>query len=88
MIFLVWKLHTVNVQLILNTNLLKLNWDKALAFLKWDSTLYYIDTINLVSKWYDHFYNFNDDKNLYDFTLNQISKYESIAIENNKSWTK
>ena len=69
-------------------SLLKLNCDKALAFLKWDSTLYYSDTINLVSKWYDQFYNFNNDKNLYDFTLNQISKYESIALENNKSWTK
>ena len=69
-------------------SLLKLNCDKALSFLKWDSTLLYKETVNLVANWYDYFYNTEKQKKLYDFTLDQISQYEEIAIKNNKIWTK
>ena len=67
-------------------SLLKLNCDKALSFLKWDSTLIYSQTINLVAKWYDCFYNSKKENNLYEFTLDQISQYETIAFESNKNW--
>ena len=37
--------------------LLKLNCDKALFFLKWKPTLNYEDTIKLVGNWYSCYYN-------------------------------
>ena len=67
-------------------SLLKLNCDKALSFLKWDSTLTYNQTVKLVSEWYDYYYNSKSKIDLYNFTLNQISEYENIAAETNKSW--
>ena len=67
-------------------SLLKLNCDKALSLLKWDSTLYYNQTINLVAKWYDKFYNSDSNNDLYKFTLDQITEYENIALDRKKSW--
>ena len=67
-------------------SLLKLNCDKALSSLKWESTLIYKDTIRLVAEWYKHYY--NNDTNLYEFTINQINEYEKVAIDNKKHWTK
>jgi len=54
--------------------------------LKWDSTLYYNQTINLVAKWYDKFYNSDSNNDLYKFTLDQITEYENIALDRKKSW--
>jgi CDP-glucose 4,6-dehydratase len=67
-------------------SLLKLNCDKALSFLRWESTLHYKDTIRLVAEWYKHYYDKNS--NLYEFTLNQINEYEKKATDNKKYWTK
>ncbi|MAC40702.1 MAG: CDP-glucose 4,6-dehydratase [Pelagibacterales bacterium] len=67
-------------------SLLKLNCDKALSYLKWDSTLYYKQTIILVAKWYDKFYNSGSNNDLYKFTLDQISEYENIALNSTKNW--
>jgi len=64
--------------------LLKLNCDKALAYLKWQSSLKYQDTIRLTSEWYFNFYK-NKDVNILDFTMCQIQEYEEIFKENSKS---
>ena len=66
-------------------SLLKLNCDKALSFLNWESTLEYKDTIRLVAEWYKYYY--YNNKDLYKFTLNQINEYEEVAIKNKKYWT-
>ena len=64
--------------------LLKLNCDKALAYLKWQASLSYHETIKFTSEWYFNFYK-NTDVNIFDFTMSQIEEYEKMLIENYKS---
>ena len=66
--------------------LLKLNCDKALAYLKWESNLLYPETIQIVSEWYSAFYKKKTD--MYEFTVNQIFKYEQLGIYRNRVWSK
>ena len=65
----------------MKSELLKLNCDKALYFLKWQAKLEYEDTIKFTSEWYYDFY--NTDNNILDKTLEQISEYENIAKQKN-----
>jgi CDP-glucose 4,6-dehydratase len=66
--------------------LLKLNCDKALFFLKWISTLDFVQLIRFTSEWYYSYYNIN--KNMLDLTLSQIDEYEQIAKSKGIIWTK
>lgn len=66
--------------------LLKLNCDKALFHLKWEANLYYRECVQFVSEWYYSFY--KEKENMFDFTMNQISRYEDIAKERKLIWTK
>ncbi len=65
--------------------LLKLNCDKALFYLKWQSSLEYGDTIRFTSEWYYDFY--KRDVNIYNRTIKQIEEYENIAKEGGLIWT-
>ena len=65
--------------------LLKLNCDKSLFHLKWEPNLDYAETIRIVSEWYYAFY--REQRDMYAFTLDQITAYESIAEERNRIWT-
>ena len=66
--------------------LLKLNCDKALFYLKWLPTLDYNMLIKFTSAWYYSYYKKNIDMS--EFTFNQISEYEKLAIEKGISWAK
>ena len=66
--------------------LLKLNCDKALAYLNWQSTLLYADTIEFTSSWYFDFY--KSDRNIYQKTVEQIDSYEHLAKNRGLKWTK
>jgi CDP-glucose 4,6-dehydratase len=66
--------------------LLKLNCDKALFHLKWESNLNYAETIRLVGDWYRAYYRERAD--MYAATLGQIEAYESAAGERNRIWMK
>lgn len=66
--------------------LLKLNCDKALAFLKWHSTLNYKQTVGFVTDWYSVYYSKNED--VYQFTLKQIESFIKEASLQNLNWTK
>lgn len=66
--------------------LLKLNCDKALSHLKWESTLGYPETISLISDWYIGYYKAHAD--MWNFTLEQINTYEQKAVDRNRSWAK
>lgn len=66
--------------------LLKLNCDKALSYLKWEANLKYPETINFVGDWYYDFY--KNKNNIYDKTIDQINKFESIAKNRNRIWFK
>ena len=67
--------------------LLKLNCDKALFHLRWESTLNYFDCVRFVGEWYYAFYN---DKKLdfFNYTLHQIRQYEEIATARGLPWAK
>ena len=65
--------------------LLKLNCDKALSYLKWQANLEYKDTIKFTSEWYYNFY--NNDKDILDKTISQIREYEYMAKEKGLVWT-
>lgn len=64
--------------------LLKLNCDKALFHLKWESNLFYPETTKMVSDWYTSFY--KKKSNMYEFTLKQIEEYEGLGKGRNRVW--
>jgi len=66
-------------------SLLKLNCDKALSHLKWESNLHYAETIRLVGDWYRAYYREHAD--MYAMTMGQIEAYESLATERQRIWT-
>jgi len=66
--------------------LLKLNCDKALFHLKWESNLDYAETIEFVGEWYRSYYRNNGQIDMYDLTLKQIENYERIGFERNRAW--
>ena len=65
-------------------SLLKLNCEKAQFNLKWKPALKYNQTIEFVSNWYYSFY--QKKQNMFDYTLEQIDKFEKFAIEKEIIW--
>ncbi len=87
-----WHFNNINDAFCVTDNipfheagLLKLNCDKALFFMKWQSNLEYKDTIRFTSEWYYDFY--NSTKNILDKTLEQLSEYEGMAKDKELNWT-
>ena len=66
--------------------LLKLNCDKALFYLKWLPTLSYGEVIDFTSSWYSNYYNNNED--MFEYTINQIEEYQQLAKLKNHLWIK
>lgn len=66
------------------SNLLKLNCDKALHHLQWLPTLTYDRMTELVGSWYYRYYKRSEP--MYDFTLQQISQYEAAAAQKGLRW--
>jgi len=67
--------------------LLKLNCDKALAYLNWHSTLHYDQTVKLITDWYKPFY-IQNEIDMLDLTLAQIKYYIAEATKQGLNWTK
>lgn len=65
-------------------SLLKLNCEKASAYLKWQATLHYDETIEMTGVWYNNFYRKSSD--VYSLTLEQINRYERLAVERKIAW--
>ena len=65
--------------------LLKLNCDKALAYLRWQSTLRYEQCVKFIADWYHAFY-VDNNKDMYALTTKQISAYEQLAKEQDIEW--
>lgn len=65
--------------------LLKLNCDKALAYLNWHSTLNYNQCIEFIAMWYRAYYVAKHD-NLFDLTMRQISSFTASAKSQNLLW--
>ena len=65
--------------------LLKLNCDKALAYLGWHSTLHYSQTVDFINQWYKAWYKQSED--MYSLTLRQIASYIDEAHKQELPWT-
>jgi len=65
--------------------LLKLNCDKALFHLRWQSTLDYATLIDFTGDWYYQFYTGKQD--MFAYTTKQIEMYEEKAKQLNLQWT-
>lgn len=65
--------------------LLKLNCDKALFYLQWQSTMLYPDTIKFTSELYFNYYKSIGD--MYQKTFQQIEEYEDLAKERELKWS-
>ena len=81
------ELYTVseNPTPFIESKLLKLNCDKALFYLKWESTLDFEFTYNFVSEWYHKFY--HDKIKMHEFTVSQINQFSSLATDKKLKWT-
>ena len=67
------------------SDLLKLNCDKALVKLSWEPVWGFNETINQTVKWYKYFYEKKGE--LLKISTNQIQNYTNSAILKNLSWT-
>ena len=67
--------------------LLKLNCDKALAYLNWHSTLHYEQCVHIIAEWYKAFYE-GKNVDMFDLTKKQIEYYTKEAESQNLNWTK
>ena len=66
--------------------LLKLNCDKALAYLHWHSTLNYEECVHFIAEWYRAFYVEKYD-NMFQLTKKQIEAYVEAAKKQNLEWS-
>ena len=57
-------------------NLLHLNSNKSKKILKWKTVLNFSNSVKFTVDWYKHY--LKDKKNIYDYSLRQISKYLEI----------
>lgn len=64
--------------------LLKLNCDKALFYLKWESNLSYEETVRLVAEWYTT--EAHQSQEMYAATERQIEQYEKLAAKRGRVW--
>lgn len=65
--------------------LLKLNCDKALAYLNWHSTLHYETCVQFISDWYRAYY-VDGEKDMFELTCAQIELYMKEAKSQQLSW--
>lgn len=68
--------------------LLKLNCDKAHNYLQWFPTLDFNKTIEFTVKWYEMYYSFSKNKDVKEYTMNQIEDYISYAQKKDLTWAK
>ena len=65
--------------------LLRLSCDKALRWLNWRPALELSTTVNLTVDWYQRWW--NQEVDLYKFTVSQIEQYADIAAASGIVWT-
>ena len=73
-----WKIQKKN-KFYFESDLLKLNSNKAMKKLNWKSVLTFAETINLVINWYKNYY--NKKKDIHKETIAQMRFYEKIFME-------
>jgi len=71
-----WKVIKKNKKSFYESNLLKLNCNKAKKNLKWKCILSFSETIKMVADWYKSYY--SKPKKIYKTSFNQIREYEKL----------
>ena len=71
-----WKKAKIKNKNFKESNLLKINSNKAKKILNWKCILNFKLTASMVAEWYKSFYQNKTD--MYNFSLEQIDKYESL----------
>ena len=66
------------------SGLLKLNCDKALYHLNWQTILSFQETVKMTAEWYCSYY--EDPATIRDVTLAHIGEYESMAQKKGMQW--
>jgi CDP-glucose 4,6-dehydratase len=64
--------------------LLKLNCDKALFYLRWTAALNYDKLLKFTGDWYYKYYKTKTD--MYKYTIEQINEYFTIARQGGVEW--
>ena len=77
-----WSWHDSSNNTQYESNLLKLNCEKAHIELKWKPSLTFKQTVQMTADWYSHFYK-NKDKTIFDLTRDQVKFYQSILEKEN-----
>lgn len=65
--------------------LLRLNCDKAIAYLNWHATLHYNECVKFIADWYKLYYS-TGQANMYSLTISQIESYMNNAKKQNLKW--
>jgi len=81
-----WKKNNKKQKKFFESELLRLNCEKAKKLLKWQSILKFEELMGMVADWYKNYY--IDKKNPSEFTSKQIKKYQKLAIKRGLSWAK
>ena len=71
-----WKIRKDKKKSFFESNLLKLNSNKAKKYLGWSCKMSFSQTIKMVAEWYKNFYDFKKEKS--KITYNQIEQYEKF----------
>ena len=71
-----WTIKKVRKKNFYESNILKLNSNKAKKFLKWRCRLTFDETMKMVAEWYKNFY--FGDKLSKNFTILQIETYQEL----------
>lgn len=71
-----WRLEKKNKKNFFESNILKLNCNKAKKILKWKSILNFNETVNMTVNWYKNYY--LQPKNIYKTSFYQIKEYEKL----------
>ena len=74
-----WKIERRNKKNFFESNLLKLNSNKAKTILKWKCILTFKETISLVANWYKKYY--LKPKQMQEISFNQIKEYEKLLMK-------
>jgi CDP-glucose 4,6-dehydratase len=80
-----WKDSSNNHEKHHEAGLLKLNCDKALFDLNWNSALDFHDTVKFTVEWYKNFYE-NKDADMREFCEKQIRDYTAVACQKKIKW--
>ena len=81
-----WEKIKRSKNLFYESELLRLNCNKAKKILKWKSILRFDEIVEMTANWYGSYY--SDSKNIERITKKQIKKYQSLASERGLGWAK